>query len=66
MCTGIYRKLQEYWDQKEWELTKLAVDLQLGGWYAAVTWILNAATGEVIIRKIEVKSSETKGGDKTQ
>jgi hypothetical protein len=38
MCDGVYRKTQEYWDQKEWELTKLAVALQLGGWYAAVTW----------------------------
>jgi len=38
VCIGICKKTQEYWDQKEWELTKLAVAFTMRGWYAAVTW----------------------------
>jgi hypothetical protein len=38
MCDGVYRKTQEYWAHKEWELMELAAALTLGGWYAAVTW----------------------------
>jgi hypothetical protein len=38
MCDGVYRKLQEYYEAQEWELTKLALALNSRGWYAAVTW----------------------------
>lgn len=38
MCSGLYRKIQEYYENQEWELTKLAIAFSMRGWYAAVTW----------------------------
>jgi hypothetical protein len=38
MCTGIYQKLQQYYEDKEWQMMELAAALSSRGWYAAVTW----------------------------
>lgn len=51
MCTSLYRKLQQYYEDKEWQLTKLATAFVLRGWYANVEWIQGQLMLTVVSQK---------------